>query len=221
MSNSVSTFQILSEKLPTTHPALLLGPLAIAAWMLAPGFAPEIGIPATTANPLHAAWNAARGALTGDKTASSFPATNTGDPASAAPVGGATTVVETPNSPPQVIVVPAGGQPSGVAPASYAGGPSGTSSGTQPAAGQSSKPARPQASAQRQQPVRTATPHASAPSVRPTPAQTAPPVVMTRPQFIRPPIIFVRPLFPPMPRFGYGRPMMGRAFVGGFGGRRR
>jgi hypothetical protein len=219
MSNSVSTFQILSEKLPTTHPALLLGPLAIAAWMLAPGLAP-LDAGRQPPGPLQAAWNAARGALAGEKPAAGTPTANSGVPANPAPTNGGPVVVEqTPSPAPQIIVVPGADQPFGAAPATYAGAASGISKGTGTAAGISARPVAPQAPAHALQPIRTATPYAPSPAPRPMPARVGPQVVFVQP-FVRPPLFFARP-FAPMPRFGYGRPMMRRTFVGGFGGRRR
>jgi hypothetical protein len=218
MSNSVSTLQILSEKLPATHPALLLGPLAIAAWMLAPGLAPVDAI-RQPPGPLQAAWNAARGALTGEGTAAVPPAANAGVAANGGNAGSSTTVVQTPGATPQVVVVPGGAQSPAAAPATYAGTASGTSSGTGTAAGNFARPVAPQTPAQVQQPIRTARPYAPSPAASPMPARVGPQVVFVQP-FVRPPLFFARP-FAPMPRFGYGRPMMGRAFVGGFGGRRR
>jgi hypothetical protein len=233
-------FQGLSEKLPTIHPALLLAPLAIAAWMLAPGFAPGDAAHPAAPNPFLAAWDAARAALTGNK---AEPATIAGVAGSTTPAsdGVVTGTEQVSAATPQVIVLPGGSQPAGAAPTANPGASSGPSPGANSGVRSSAWPnaaQQPQTPGQMQPQARAvmnsapSTPApvaniasrdvASAPTERPAfePARVAQPVVMTPPAFSRPPAVFARP-FMPMPGPAYGRPMMGRPVVTAFGGRRR
>jgi hypothetical protein len=214
--NSHSTLvKTLSEKLPTTHPTLLLGPLAIAAWMLVPGLAPDDVAHPVAPKTFHGAWDAARNALTGHKSVGDAPSANANVPAGTTPGGAGVVVSNQPvlTATPQVIVLPGRSQPSAPAPAAN------PLASRRPTPG-SNYGVRSSASANTAQPqtqTRNA-PFTPAGAPAPEPPRITQPLVMTPPVFLRPPVAFPRPF---MPGLAYRRPMMGRPGVTSFGGRRR
>jgi hypothetical protein len=226
MPGSTSTLQTLSEKLPTTHPALLLGPLAIIAWMMAPGFAPgEVGN-TTASGPVQAAWDAARTAMSGGKTAPGDNATYAGGTTAGTNVGGTAQAATVPS---QVIVTPGGYPPPSSALGAYpdsslggagngggsggGGGNSGSGAGTGNSGHSNSGQQQPPTQS-RAQPQEQAGAHMSPGPAAPSPA---PPLniaphtyanasgpVMTpapEPQRMAPPVVVVPPLFHPFAPF--------------------
>lgn len=214
MSSCSSVLRTLITKLPTPHPAILLTPIAIGAYMAAPAFAIGDTKTANVPAPILRAADAVRSELPEAKAPVAAPLN---------PVGNAPVIVAAPTAPSTVIMpipVPGGG---GAVGSNFGGGTPGSggriATRPAPAAPQAnlSPPRQPTSTLPRPaRPLPPPIPHPAVPPAARIPTAT-PPIVL---QQQRAPVMYPHVTNTPFYRMqvpSFGRPLAARSFVGGGG----